>query len=116
MDVAMILLKQLKAKHIISGKVEDSMADITSETITLKKATDLFIRDAITGLGTILKEDLDNHYYVMTVPVGLFGNVSTYALIQRIEMQAEIVVYAHEGLIKQNLSAKTIEKLKKALC
>ena len=24
--------------------------------------------------------------------------------------------YAHEGLIKQNLSAKTIEKLKKALC
>lgn len=30
MDVAMILLKQLKAKHIISGKVEDSMADITS--------------------------------------------------------------------------------------
>ena len=59
----MILLKQLKAKHIISGKVEDSMADITSETITLKKSTDLFIRDAITGLGTILKEDLDNHYY-----------------------------------------------------
>ena len=49
----------------------------------------------------------------MTVPVGLFGNVSTYALIQRIETEAEIVVYAHEGLIKQNLSAKTIEKLKK---
>lgn len=116
MDFAMMLLKQLKAKHIISGKAEDSLKDTVKETVTLRKPTDLFIRDAITGLGTILKEDLENHYYITSVPVGLFGNVSSYAFIRRNETEADIVVYAQEGLIKQHLAEKTIQKLKGILC
>jgi len=116
MDTTMILLKQLKAKHIISGKAEESISETKKESIHLRKATDLFIRDAITGLGTIIKEDLEEHYYISSIKAGLLGNVYTYAIILRIDTEAEIVVYAHEGLIKQNMAAKTIEKLKSVLC
>ena len=115
MDATMILLKQLKAKHVISGKPEDFVKETSKDTVELRMATDLFIRDAITGLGTILKEDLKEHYYVTSVQTGIFGNVLTYALIQRNDEHAEIVVYAHEGLIKQHLGDKTIQKLKEVL-
>ena len=115
MDTIATLLKCLKGKRFISD-VEKAKGEVLTEKIQLKKAEDLFIRDAITGLGTILKEDLDNHYYITTVKGGLFGNVLTHAIILRDEQDAEIAVYAHEGLIKQNLAEKTIEKLKKVLC
>ena len=115
MDATMILLKQLKAKHIISGKPEDFVKETSTDMVKLRMATDLFIRDAITGLGTILKEDLENHYYITSVKVGVIGSTFTYALIKRNDENAEIVVYAHEGLIKQHLADKTIQKLKGVL-
>jgi len=115
MDIITTLLKCLKGKRLISS-VEKAKEEVLTEKIELKKAEDLFIRDAITGLGTILKEDLENHYYITTVKVGLFGNVQTHAIIMRDEQDAEIAVYAHEGIIKQNLAEKSIEKLKKVLC
>ena len=96
-----------------TGQTEGSTV---KETIKLRKPTDLFIRDAITGLGTIIKEDLENHYYITSVPVGLFGSVFSYAIICRNETEADIVAYAREGLIKQNLAEKTIQKLKGMLC
>ena len=115
MDTITILLKSLKSKRFIDD-VDKAKNEVSVERITLRKPDDLFIRDAITGMGTILKEDLDNHYYITTVKVGTFGNVLTQAIIQRNESAAEIAVYAHEGFIKQRLAEKTIEKLKKALC
>ena len=115
MDATTILLKFLKGKRYINN-VEKAREEISSERITLRKANDLFIRDAITGLGTVLKEDLENHYYITTVKVGFLGNVLTEAIIQREDTEAELVVYAHEGLIKQNLAEKTMGKLKKVLC
>ena len=46
----------------------------------------------------------------------LINAVSELAEISKREAEkAMIVVYAHEGLIKQHLAEKTIEKLKKAL-
>ena len=93
-----------------------SKNEISKETITLRKENDLFIRDAITGMGNILKEDLKNHYYVTTVKIGAFGNTLTHAIIMRDGAAAEIVVYAHEGLIKKNLADKTIQKLRGVLC
>ena len=86
------------------------------EKITLRKEDDLFIRDAITGLGTILKEDLTNHYYITTVRIGAFGNVLTQAIILRSGKEADVAVYAREGLIKRHLAEKTIQKLKGVLC
>ena len=53
---------------------------------------------------------------ITSVPVGLFGSVFSYAIICRNETEADIVAYAREGLIKQNLAEKTIQKLKGMLC
>ena len=115
MDTITILLKCLKSKRYIDD-VDKAKNEVSVEQITLRKPDDLFIRDAITGIGTILKEDLDNHYYITTVKVGTFGNSLTQAIIHRNDSVAEIAVFAHEGFIKQHLAKKTIEKLKKALC
>ena len=115
MDPVTTLLKCLKSKHFIND-VEKAKTEVISEKIKLQKEDDLFIRDAITGLGTILKEDLDNHYYITTVRVHAFGNTLTQAIIIRDGAEAEIAVYAHEGLIKQHLAEKAISKLKEILC
>ncbi len=116
MESVAILLKCLKSKRFIKD-IEKAKDEVMTEQIQLKKADDLFIRDAITGLGTILKEDLEKHYYITTVKVGAFGNVLAQAIIRRVEDKtAELAVYAHEGLIKQHLSEKAAIKLKKVLC
>lgn len=115
MDAVLELIKVLKKKHYLVGNTEELRKEIVTENITLRKNTDLFIRDAITGLGTILVEDLEKHYYITTVRIGLFGGAITQAIIYRNENEAEIAVYAYEGLIRQNLAAKTMEKLKKVL-
>lgn len=115
MEAVSILLKTLKSKNCITD-VKKAEKEVLTEQIVLKKGDDLFIRDAVTGLGTILKEDLDNHYYVTTVKVGAFGNVLPQAIVLRDGENADLAVYAHEGLIKQNLAKKAIEKLKTVLC
>ena len=114
MDATTTLLKCLKAKRFISD-TEKARNDVLTEKITLRKEDDLFIRDAITGLGTVIKEDLEHHYYITTVKAGSFRSL-TQAIILRNGIEAELAVYAHEGLIKQHLAEKTIQKLKKLLC
>lgn len=111
MDTVTILLKCLKSKRFIND-MDKAKSEVSSERIVLRKADDLFIRDSITGIGNILKEDLENHYYITTVKMGALGNVLTQAIIQRDGNNAEIAVYAHEGIIKQHLAEKTIQKLK----
>ena len=106
-----ILLKFLKAKHYIED-IEKARKEVVAAKVILRKETDLFIRDAITGIGTILEENLELHYYITTVKTGVFGNVLTQAIILRSDQEAQIVVHAHEGLIKQHLGEKTIQKLK----
>lgn len=81
-NAVMLLLKELKKKRIISSDLEKESQSIICESIPFEK-TDLHIRDAILGLGTILKEDLENHYYITSVKTGVFNNVLAYAIIQR---------------------------------
>lgn len=115
MDLKMYLLKFLKKKRIIAVPPEKAVPETASESIVLKKPVDLFIRDAITGMGTILQEDLENHFYITSVKVGFMKKALSYALIQREEETAHIVVYAHEGLIPQRLCFETLSKLKEKL-
>jgi ribosomal protein S8 len=115
MDAVTILLKYLKRKSFIED-IEKSKGEVKTERIALRKEDNLFIRDAITGIGNILKEDLEQHYYITTVKMGVFGNILTYAIILRDGAEAEIAVYAREGFIKQHLADKTIQKLKVILC
>ena len=114
MEMTTTLLKFLKKKRIIAD-IEKAKDETLTGEFALKKPADLFIRDAITGMGTILLEDLENHYYITSVKVGFMGNVLAYALIQREDEGAHIVTYAHEGLIPQHLNEKTMEKLKDKL-
>lgn len=111
-----VLLKELRKKKIISGDLEKECSATICETIPFDKPGDLHIRDAIITLGTILKEDLDKHYYITSVKTGLFNNVLSYAIIKNNEdATVDIVVYAKEGLIKQNLAGKAMDKIRKAL-
>lgn len=108
------LLEYLKKKGYIKN-IKLSEEETSFDRVSLKKDSDLFVRDAITGLGKILKEDLDNHYYITTVKVGTIGSVITYAIVHRHNDSAIIYVYAHEGLVKRKLAQKTIEVLKNVL-
>lgn len=115
MDAVVTLLKCLKSKRFIDD-IEKAKGEVKTERIALRKENDFFIRDAITGMGNILKEDLEHHYYITTVKMGMFGNILTHAIILRDGAEAEIAVFAREGLIKQHLADKTIQKLKGVLC
>ena len=116
MDPVNTLLECLKSKRYIAD-IKKAREEVITEKVKLKKKDDLFIRDALAGRGNILKEDLEEHYYVTTVKMGRTGNVLTYAIILREEDdEASIAVYAREGLIKQHLAEKTMEKLKGFLC
>ncbi|MBQ8080439.1 MAG: hypothetical protein IJ240_00925 [Clostridia bacterium] len=115
MDTVNLLLQYLKNKRVIND-INKAMAETATAQVTLKKEDDLFIRDAITGLGIILKEDLEHHYYITTVKTGTFNNVLSYAIIQRNGSKASIAVYAHEGIVKQKLVQKTIGRLSEMLC
>ena len=111
-----VLLKELRKKRIISGNLEKESESVICESIPFEKPTDLHVRDALFGLGTILKEDLENHFYITNVKTGILNNVLAYAIIQRNEDKtADIAVYAKEGFIKQNLAGKAMEKIKTAL-
>ncbi|MDO5443428.1 MAG: hypothetical protein Q4G10_07130, partial [Bacteroidia bacterium] len=114
MDTTEILLKYLKKKQYIPGKLNEKRDIILSDKVELKSDSDLFIRDALVIKGTVLQENLEEHYYIVEMKNGSLNSASTYAIIARKEDFAEIVAYAHEGLIKQNLAGKTIEKLKAA--
>ena len=115
-DAVGTLLECLKSKRYIAD-TKKARAEVITEKVKLRKKEDLFIRDALAGRGNILKEDLKEHYYVTSVKMGRTGNVLTYALIWRMEEdEATMAVYAHEGLIKQHLAEKTMEKLKEYLC
>lgn len=77
MDAVSTLLKCLKSKRYISD-IEKAKAEVSTERITLRKEDDLFIRDAITGYGTILKEDLDHHYLRQ---VGTHGIIRRFTIV-----------------------------------
>lgn len=115
MDSATVLLEFLKSEGFIK-EVDKARSELVEEEVVLRNATDLFVRDSIMGLGTIMKEDLNMHYYITTVKVGFFRNILTHAIIQRNGPKARMTVYAHEGLIHGHHAGEAIEKLKAVLC
>ena len=114
MDVVTILLKYLKRKGYIND-VERAKNEIETKEVKLRKPTDLFIRDSLMKMGTILKEDLNEHYYIAEIKTGFLGNNHTQTIVLRQDEMGIIAVYAREGIIKQHLADKTVEKLIKVL-
>ena len=114
MDAVMILLKCLKSKRYIND-IDKAKKEVRVTTVLLKNPSDLFIRDTVMKMGSVLQENLDEHYYITTVNIRTLGKVSTQAIVLRNGESAEVAVYAHEGLIKQNLAKKALDELVKAL-
>ena len=114
MEEKNVFLRFLKKKRIIDN-IEKAGKELSIDEVLLKKNTDLYIRDSISTLGTILLEDLNDHYYILSVKIGIGGSILTYGIITRKGEIASIIAYGREGIIKQGLAKKTVEKLKKAL-
>lgn len=110
-DATSILLTFLKKKHLVIGGVDELRSSVVSGTVQLEKSTDLHIRDSLIGKSMIMMEDLENHCYIVSVKTGFLNNVLAYAIIKRNCSVAEIVVYAREGMIKQRLAEKALEKI-----
>lgn len=62
--------------------------------------------------GTIIEEDEDNNYYIVTMKH--FLNLAMM-IIELKDNKINIVSFAMEGLIKQHTAKKVVNKLKKAL-
>lgn len=62
--------------------------------------------------GTIIEEDEDNNYYIVTIKH--FLNLAMM-IIELKDNKINIVSFAMEGLIKQHTAKKVVNKLKKAL-
>jgi hypothetical protein len=73
------------------------------------------VRDALVGQGRIIEEDLENHIYVDLLRIGLFG-LSEALLVTKIKGKSvHIIAYAREGLFKQRLAQKAVQKVKRSL-
>ena len=109
------LVDDLKKNGIIDKNAGQltSIAKMENKKTSIANDSDLAIRDAITGLGKIIKEDLDDHSYVTSVKVG--NNVEAYVKIKRDGKDVNVTSYAEEGLIKQGLAKKAIGKVEEAL-
>ena len=69
------------------------------------------IRDKLYLLGNILYEDLDNQIYVASVRSG-FANMDSAVIALRLKgSKLQIIGYAKEGIIKQQICEKAIQKI-----
>lgn len=108
-----ILFKQLRENDRVDKNAKDLDKDTKASTGTIKKDTDLYVRDRIIG-GTslrILKENLDKHYYIVEPRKAGDG----FAIIQRDGNKVNVLAYGREGLIKQDISGRTLRKIEEAL-
>ena len=114
MDTVLFFLEYLKKKNYVND-LSKARKEVVTACVELPGINDLTIRDVLIGLGTILEENLENHYYIASVRAGVLVNVLTYAFLQRCGSSVEMIVYVHEGLVKQRLGERTLQKLKNTL-
>ena len=114
MTAKTVLFEYLKREGIIQN-IEKEQRKIAESQIELGHASDLHIRDSLIGTGTILKEDLNNHYYICSIKSGFLNNVLAYVIIHRNDTQATIVGYAREGLINQRAASKAVDRIQEQL-
>ena len=62
-------------------------------------------------IGEILKEDSDSSAYIAAIKTGILNLASCIIAAMVCEKTIYVVCTAHEGLLKQNLSAKAIRRL-----
>lgn len=98
-------LAKKNAKHAATGEIE------FPDGVDALRA----VRDVLTEVGDILKEDLEDRCYVAVVMAGT-GNANPALVVALIEKsKCSLGACAKEGLIKQSTAKKALEKIKKAV-
>ena len=93
-------------------RIKDELVE--TEEIS-EKVSMLKIRDTLLLIGNILKEDLDEEFYIGTINAGIANKNIAFIIIKKNEGNLAICCYAREGLIKQHTARKAIEKFEREL-
>lgn len=93
-------------------RIKDELVE--TEEIS-EKVSMLKIRDTLLIIGNILKEDLDEEFYIGTINAGIANKNIAFIIIKKNEGNLAICCYAREGLIKQHTARKAIEKFEREL-
>ena len=93
-------------------RIKDELVE--TEEIS-EKVSMLKIRDTLLLIGNILKEDLDEEFYIGTINAGIANKNIAFIIIKKNEGNLAICCYSREGLIKQHTARKAIEKFEREL-
>ena len=75
----------------------------------------LKIRDTLLRMGNLLKENLEEEYYIGTIRAGIRNKNTAYIIIKKDKKILDVCCYAREGLIKQHTARKAIDKFEREL-
>ena len=99
-------ISRLISEYKLSQGDPELCASITSNSVS-----SVALRDILLEIGDVLDEDLENSAYIATVKTGLFNIASSVVGAMVCDKTVYIVCIAHEGLLQQNLSIKTVTRL-----
>ena len=105
-------------KNFLTGKLSEyvRIKDELVETEEIsEKVSMLKIRDTLLLIGNIIKEDLDEEFYIGTINAGIANKNIAFIIIKKNEGNLAVCCYAREGLIKQHTAGKAIEKFEREL-
>lgn len=105
-------------KNFLTGKLREyvRIKDELVETEEIsEKVSMLKIRDTLLLIGNIIKEDLDEEFYIGTINAGIANKNIAFIIIKKNEGNLAVCCYAREGLIKQHTARKAIEKFEREL-
>lgn len=105
-------------KNFLTGKLSEyvRIKDELVETEEIsEKVSMLKIRDTLLLIGNIIKEDLDEEFYIGTINAGIANKNIAFIIIKKNEGNLAVCCYAREGRIKQHTARKAIEKFEREL-
>lgn len=104
-------MKKDKAIARISMFIPVKEKQIVEKTISIESISFANVRDRMIGLGKILEESFDEHYYIANVSSGVANKNSAVVLVHWNENELYLCGYAKEGLINQHTAEKAIDKV-----
>ncbi|MDY5496390.1 MAG: hypothetical protein SPF99_00185 [Anaerobutyricum sp.] len=73
------------------------------------------LRDGLLRVGDILKEDMDNMIYVVSVKAGIFNKNHAVIICGLENGKVTMIAFAREGLVKQNTCKKAMDKIEESI-
>lgn len=100
-------------KSILMDNEIDVVGKEVFDTFVTTKGI-LAVRDSLIQLGEILVENLDDNYYIAYVKVGGLFTSNVLSAVKLAEGKVHILAIAKEGLVKNHLAEKAIDKVREA--